>query len=57
MKNIKEIWTRFEVHSDNLIVKVRHGKEKTEIAIPMVNYSVKFCKDNWLYRIYRLLTS
>lgn len=57
MKNIKEIWTRFDVHSDNLIVKVRHGKEKTEIAIPMVNYSIKFCKDNWLYRIYRLLTS
>ena len=29
MNNIRELWTRFEVHKDNLVVKIRHGKEKT----------------------------
>ena len=57
MKNIKEIWTRFDMMDGKLIIKLRHGKDKTELAIPVVNYPVKFCKNNWLYRIYRLLSS
>jgi hypothetical protein len=57
MSNIKEIWTRFEMYQKNLIIKIRHGKEKTELAIPLVNYPVRFCKDNWLFRIYRLIVS
>lgn len=27
--NIKEIWTRFDVHKDNLVIKLRHGLLKT----------------------------
>ena len=54
---VRELWTRFEVHKDCLVVKVRHGMAKTELAIPIVNYCGKFCKDNWLYRIYRLVSA
>lgn len=45
------------MYHKNLIIKIRHGKEKTELAIPLVNFPVRFCKDNWLFRIYRLLTT
>ena len=57
ISNIKEIWTRFDVHKDNLIVKLRHGLLKTELAIPLANYSYRFSKHNWLYRIYRLISA
>ena len=57
INNIKEIWTRFDVHKDNLVVKLRHGLQKTELAIPLTNYSQKFGKYNWLYRIYRLVSA
>jgi hypothetical protein len=25
MRNIRELWSRFELHEDSLVVKVRHG--------------------------------
>jgi hypothetical protein len=57
MRNIRELWTRFDMHEGNLIVKVRHGAEKTEIAMPLTNYTARFCRGNWLYRIYRIVTA
>jgi hypothetical protein len=57
MKNIKEIWTRFDFYEGCLVLKVRHGSDKTEVALPIVNYSARFCRDNWMYRIYRLLSA
>lgn len=51
------MWTRFEVLRDALVVKVRHGMAKTELALPIVNFNAKFCKDNWLYRIYGLVSA
>lgn len=57
MRNIRELWTRFDLHEDCLVVKVRHGLEKTELALPVVNYGARFCKWNWLYRIYRLVST
>lgn len=57
MKNIREIWTRFDVVEHCLVLKVRHGLEKTELALPIVNYPARFCKNNWMYRIYRLLSA
>lgn len=57
MKNIREIWTRFDVVENCLVLKVRHGLEKTELALPIVNYPARFCKNNWMYRIYRLLSA
>jgi hypothetical protein len=39
MKNVKEIWTRFDVKDGKLVVKLHHGqKKKTELGIPIVNY-------------------
>jgi hypothetical protein len=29
MRNIREVWTRFDLYEEFLVVKVRHGSEKT----------------------------
>lgn len=53
-ENAKYIWTRFDMHNNNLVIKIKHGLEKTEFAIPIVNYCQKG-KDNWLYAFYRMI--
>jgi hypothetical protein len=57
MAGIRELWTRFEVHKDCIVVKLRHGMMKTELALPIVNFTAKFAKENWLYPIYRLVSA
>jgi hypothetical protein len=37
------------------VVKVKHKGEKTEFAIPTVDYCMKEDANNWLFAFYRLL--
>jgi len=52
---IEELWTNFELYENNLVVKVKHKGEKTEFAIPTVDYCLKEDANNWLFAFYRLL--
>lgn len=54
IKNIKEIWTRFSMHNGYFVVKIHHGLEKTEIGIPLVDFTNVGSPRNWLYLISRL---
>lgn len=50
----KYIWTRFEIFNEQLIIKIKHGLEQTEFAIPIVNYCRK-STNNWLFSFYRMV--
>ena len=53
-KSLKYIWTRFDMEKGHLVVKLKHGIDKTEFAIPVVNYCLRN-EHNWLWPFYRLL--
>lgn len=56
IRGVKEFGTVFELIDGSLVVKLRHGHEKTEIGVPIVNFPVRYCRLNWLYRIYRMMS-
>lgn len=49
---IKEIWTRFEIQDNLLIVKVHHGSKKTEFGFPLADFVN--CS-NWLFHFYCMM--
>ena len=52
--HVKYIWSRFDIENGCLVIKIMHGMEKTEFAIPIMNYCIK-SERNWLWAFYRLL--
>lgn len=50
----KYIWTRFDIHNQQLVIKIKHGLEQTEFAIPISNYCRKNAQ-NWLFGFYRMI--
>lgn len=50
---IREIWTRFEIIENMLIVKMEYGGTKTEFGIPITNFLSPTAKHNWLWEFYR----
>ena len=52
--NAKYIWTRFDIHNQQLVIKIKHGIDQTEFAIPITNYCRK-SMHNWLYGFYRMI--
>ena len=52
--SVKYIWTRFDIQNKHLIVKVKHGLDKTEFAIPIVNF-MQASEANWLWPFYQML--
>lgn len=53
--SIEELWTNFELFGSQLIIKVKHKGDKTEFAIPVIDYCLKEDSQNWLFSFYRLL--
>lgn len=51
---MKYIWSRLELESGFLVLKIKHGFAKTEFAIPVNNFACRGCK-NWLFDFYRML--
>lgn len=49
--SVREIWTRFELEKENLVVKFLNGSSKVELSIPVENF---MNRDNWLYQLYTL---
>ena len=39
----------------HLVVRIGHTGERTEIGIPLQNYTTEIPKGNWLYALYRIL--
>ena len=54
MSSVKYIWTRFDFENNHLIVKIKHGLDKTEFGIPIMDFCVKN-ENNWLWAFYRML--
>ena len=52
--NAKYIWTRFDIHNQHLVIKIKHGLERTEFGIPINNYCRK-STSNWLFGFYRMI--
>ena len=50
------MWTRFDLFEGYLVIKLRHGMKKTELGIPITNFTQATYK-NWLYYIYKLMSS
>lgn len=50
--SISEIWTRFDLHNQLLVVKVHQQKEKIEFGLPLHDP----CTDHsWLYHFYSMM--
>ena len=49
---IKEMWTRFEVQDNLLIIKIHHGSKKTEFGLPLIDF---LGNQNWLYHFYGMI--
>lgn len=50
--SLKEIWTRFEIEEDMLVIKLLHSNStKTEFGIPLTLMLDTHC---WLYHFYML---
>lgn len=52
--SVKYIYTRFEVHNKHLVVKIKHGGDKTELAIPVMDFCNKSLM-NWIWAFYVML--
>lgn len=48
-----ELWTRFDIHEQMLVIKVHAGR-KTEFGIPIVDFT-RASDSNWLLAFYKLL--
>lgn len=55
IKSIKELWTRFTMYNGYLTIKMHHGMEKTELGIPLLDYTNICSTKNWLYMTDKLL--
>lgn len=53
--SVEELWTNFELFGSHLVIKLRHKGDKTEFAIPVIDYCLKEECLNWLFAFYRLL--
>lgn len=46
---VSEIWTRFEIIDNMLVVKMEYNSTKTEFGIPITNFLSPTVKHNWLW--------
>lgn len=55
LREARELWTRFEMHNGYFIIKVHHGIEKTELGIPLADFTNPLSNKNWLFPIAKLV--
>lgn len=49
---VNEMWTRFEIQDNSLIVKIEYSSKKTQFGFPLVDYTTT---TNWLYNFYLMM--
>lgn len=47
--SIKEIWTRFNIQDEMLVVKVMQNSKKIEFGVPLVQV---LCRSCWLFCLF-----